>query len=108
MKEIRAYIQPYMLNKVVLALMDIPDFPGLTVSDCEGFGRERAEAGQEYKPFFIKKRIEIFAPETMVDAIFETLMREARTGNHGDGKVYVVDVERGGRISTGENGPELA
>jgi len=108
MKEIRAYIQPYMLNKVVLALMDIPGFPGMSVSDCEGFGRERAEAGQEYKPFFIKKRIEVFAPDHLADDIFSTLMRVAHTGNHGDGKVYAVEVVRGGRISTGENGAELA
>lgn len=108
MKEIRAYIQPYMLTHVALALMDIPDFPGMTVSDCEGFGRERAESGHEYKPFFVKKRIEIFAPDHLVDTIFNTLMQKAHTGNHGDGKVYIVNADRGGRISSGERGPELA
>jgi len=108
MKEIRAYIQPYMLNHVTHALMEIPDFPGMSVSDCQGFGRERAETGNEYHPFYGKKRIEIFAPDVMADLIFDTIMRTAHTGHHGDGKVYIVNALHGGRISTGEKGPELA
>ncbi len=108
MKEIRAYIQPHMLNYVAIALMDIPGFPGMSISDCVGFGRDRAESGEEYQPFFKKIRIEIFAPEHLVDIIFDTLMEKAHTGNHGDGKVYTVDVSHGGRISTGEKGDELA
>lgn len=108
MKEIRAYIQPYMLNKVMMALSDIPDFPGMSVSDVEGFGRERMHPGQDYKPFLNKKRIEIFAPDSLVDAIFTTLMAAAHTGHHGDGKVYVIDVLQGGRISDGDRGSQLA
>lgn len=108
MRELRAYIQPHMLNQVTLALMEIPGFPGMTVSDCAGFGRDRAESGEEYQPFFKKIRIEIFAPDHLVDTIFDTLMQKAHTGNHGDGKVYVVDALKGGRISSGEIGDELA
>ena len=108
MKEIRAYIQPYMLNNVVQALMEIRDFPGMSISDCEGFGRERADAGQEYKLFFSKKRIEIFAPENLADIIFDSIMKAAHTGNHGDGKVYILDASKGGRISTSEHGEDLA
>ena len=108
MKEIRAYIQPYMLNQVTHALMEIPGFPGMSVSDCEGFGRERAETGNEYKPFYGKKRIEIFAPDVMANLIFDTIMHIAHSGHHGDGKVYIVDAIQGGRISNGEKGPELA
>ncbi len=107
MKEIRAYIQPFMLNHVAHALMEIPDFPGMSVSDCEGFGRERAEAGNEYKPFYGKKRIEIFASDEMAGIIFDTIMHIARSGHHGDGKVYIVNADLGGRISSGEKGPEL-
>lgn len=54
MKEIRAYIQPHKLNQLTLALMEIPDFPGMSVMDCEGFGRERTEHIQDYKPFLAK------------------------------------------------------
>ncbi len=102
MKEIRAYIQPHKLSQTTLALIKIPGFPGMTVSDCEGFGRERTEHNQDYKPYISKKRIEIFAPDNLVDIIFDTLMKVAHSGHHGDGKVYVIDAEKGGRISSGE------
>jgi len=107
MKEIRAYIQPHKLSPVTMALMEIPGFPGMTVTDCDGFGRERTEHSQDYKPFLPKKRIEVFAPEHLVENIFETLMRVAHSGNHGDGKVYIFDVLEGGRISTGERAADL-
>jgi nitrogen regulatory protein P-II 1 len=107
MKEIRAYIQPHKLNQVTMALMEIPGFPGMTVSDCDGFGRERTEHIQDYKPFLDKKRLEIFAPEALVELIFDTIMNVARSGHHGDGKVYIVDTLKGGRISTGERDADL-
>ncbi len=107
MKEIRAYIQPHKLSHVTMALMEIPGFPGMTIIDCEGFGRERTEHIQDYKPFLPKKRLEIFAPDCLVDIIFETIMRTAHSGHHGDGKVYIVDTLEGGRISTGERDRDL-
>lgn len=108
MKEIRAYIQPFMLHRVTQALLDISGFPGLSVSDCEGFGREKAGSGEDYIPFFFKKRLEIFAPDSLVDTIVTTLLRVAHSGQHGDGKVYVIEVLEGARISSGERGPEQA
>jgi len=107
MKEIRAYIQPFMLAKVTQALLEIPKFPGMSVSDCEGFGREKVISHQEYTPFLAKKRIEIFAPEDLVETIFQTLMHAANTHQHGAGKVYIVEVREGGRISSGERGPDI-
>lgn len=107
MKEIRAYIQPHKLSQTTMALINIEGFPGMTVSDCEGFGRERTEPVQDYKPYLPKKRIEIFAPEHLVEIIFETIMTVARSGKHGDGKVYVLDAIEGGRISTGERQVDL-
>jgi len=85
-----------------MALMEIPGFPGMTVIDCEGFGRERTEHVQDYKPFLPKKRLEIFAPEALVEIIFQTIMHTAHSGHHGDGKVFIVEALEGGRISTGE------
>ena len=108
MKEIRAYVQPFMLSRLTQALLEIPGFPGMSVSDCEGFGQEKALVGQEYTPFIPKKRIEIFAPDELVDDIFNTLMSSANTHQHGAGKVYVLDVSKAGRISTGEQGPEMS
>jgi nitrogen regulatory protein P-II 1 len=107
MKEIRAYIQPYVLSRLVQVLAEIPGFPGLSVSDCEGFGRDRIEAGSGFTPFALKKRLEIFAPEELVEPIVAAIMVHAHTGRPGDGKVYVVDVLEGGRIRTGERGGEV-
>lgn len=107
MKEIRAYVQPFMLPRIMQSLLAIDGFPGMSVSDCEGFGRQRTEASQNYSPFIHKKRLEIFAPEHLVEIIVTTLMREASTGQRGDGKVFILPVDEGGRISTGERGADL-
>jgi len=107
MKEIRTYIQPHKLSQLTMALIKIPGFPGMTVSDCEGFGRERTEHSQDYKPYITKKRIEIFAPDALVETIFATIMKVAHSGHHGDGKVYIIDTLKGGRISTGEVDDDL-
>lgn len=108
MKEIRAYIQPFMLSKLTQTLLEIPHFPGMSVSDCEGFGHEKVIDGQDYSPFMPKKRIEIFAQDELVNTIFNAIMTIANTHQHGAGKVYVIDVDEGGQISTGERGNNLA
>ncbi len=108
MKEIRAYIQPFMLPKLTQILLEIPNFPGMSVSDCEGFGREKLVPRQDYTPYVSRKRIEIFAPDEMVECIFSAVMTTANTHQHGAGKVYIIDVEKGGKICTGEQGEELA
>ncbi len=107
MKEIRAFIQPHKLGHVTMALLEIPGFPGMTIIDCDGFGRERTQHTQDYKPFLSKKRIEIFAPDSLVEIIFETIMKVAHSGQHGDGKVYILDVLDGGRISNGKRDSDL-
>jgi nitrogen regulatory protein PII len=107
MKEIRAFIQPHKLSHVTVALLEIQGFPGMSVSDCDGFGRERTQHAQDYKPFLPKKRIEIFAPDNLVEIIFETIMTSAFSGQHGDGKVYIIDTLKGGRISTRERSEDL-
>ena len=108
MKEIRAYIQPFMLPKLTQALLEIPNFPGMSVSNCEGFGREKVAGNQDYTPFIAKKRIEIFTSDDMVEEIFATVMEHANTHQHGAGKIYVMEVIEGGRINTGERGPQVA
>ncbi|MEQ1638057.1 MAG: P-II family nitrogen regulator [Methylococcales bacterium] len=108
MKEIRAYIQPFMLSKLTQALLEIPGFPGMSVSHCEGFGRTKAIENQNYTPFIAKTRIEIFAPEALVERIFDTVMIAANTHQHGAGKVYIMNVIEGGRIGTSERGRDVA
>lgn len=108
MKEIRAYIQPFMLAKLTQALLKIPDFPGISVSDCEGFGHVKILPDRDYTPYIAKKRIEIFATDELVECILNTIMTIANTHQHGAGKVYIINVEESGRISTGERGNDLA
>ncbi|MGX2040316.1 P-II family nitrogen regulator [Methylocaldum sp. MU1018] len=105
MKEIRAYVQPHTLPRLAQALSEIPGFPGMSVSDCEGFGRDRIEAGRGFMPFARKKRLEIFAPDELTDAIVAAILHHAHTGLPGDGKVYVIDVQKGASIRTGAQGP---
>jgi nitrogen regulatory protein PII len=106
MKEIRAYIEPFMLLKVTQTLLEIPDFPGMSVTDCEGFGRVRFIVGRDFSPYVPKKRIEIFASDDLVERIVNEIMVVANTHQHGAGKIYVLDVVESARISTGERGEE--
>lgn len=112
MKMIAAVIQPFMLNKLTRALEEIEDFPGMTVMDVQGFGREKAhhEPGSLHSRIedvvdFVKKvRVEIVAHDSMVDQIVQTIAQTAHTGNRGDGKIFVLPVEHAVRIKTGEAG----
>ncbi len=110
MKMITAMVQPFMLSKITSSLAEIEGFPGITVTDVRGFGREKSthEPGarhrviEDFVEYVKKARIEIVAHDDMVDTILETLVRTAHTGNRGDGKVFVWPVERAIRIQTGE------
>lgn len=110
MKIITAMVQPFMLSKVTSALEEIKGFPGMTVTDVRGFGREKGEhvrgvphrVIEEFVEYVKKARIEIVARDEMVEEIIATIVRVAHTGNRGDGKVFVWPVERAVRIQTGE------
>lgn len=112
MKMITAVIQPFMLTKVTRALEQIDDFPGMTLFDVQGFGREKAHHDpgvrhsrlEDVVDFVTKVRIEIVAHDAMVERIVETIVRSAHTGNRGDGKIFVLPVEHAVRIKTGELG----
>lgn len=101
MKIIIAVIQPFMLNKLTAELEEIGDFPGLTVSDVRGFGRRVDASGNrftELQPYRPKTRVEIVARDEMAETIVEAIRKYARTGNHGDGKIFVLAVEETIRI----------
>ena len=112
MKMIAAVIQPFMLTRLTRALEEIEDFPGMTVIDVQGFGREKAhhDPGSRHSRIedvvdFVKKvRVEIVAHNFMVDQIVKTIAETAHTGNRGDGKIFVLSVEHAVRIKTGEAG----
>lgn len=110
MKIITAIVQPFMLSKITHALEEIDGFPGMTVTDARGFGREKSahDKGaphrviEDFVEYVKKTRIEIVARDEIVEQIVETIARAAHTGNRGDGKVFVWPVERALRIQTGE------
>lgn len=108
MKEIKAYIQPFMLNKVETALKTLP-IHGMTVSDVRGFGREKDESYphhyQDYVVEFTPKvKIEIVCPDDDVNKIVDCICQNAHTGRRGDGKIFVSEVIRAKSIRTGEEG----
>ena len=89
MKLIIAVVRPFTVEKIVLAFEDIENFPGMTVSDSQGFGHDH-DALDPFKPY---KRIEIVCKEEMADEIVEAIRSEAHTGKRGDGMVVVVPIE---------------
>jgi nitrogen regulatory protein P-II 1 len=108
-KEIRAFVQPFLLDKITAALLQLPEFPGMSVSEVRGFGRgmkmSRTHSLQEeLEEFTHKLRLEIFVRDEMVAAAVQALCGSAHTGNRGDGKVFVLPVEEAVRVRTGERG----
>jgi len=94
MKLIVAVVRPFMLDRIIAALEEIEDFPGITVSDAEGFGRRPRDVyPQELNPFKPKKLLKIAANDAMVDEIVEVLRENAHTGKKGDGIVVVLPIE---------------
>jgi nitrogen regulatory protein P-II 1 len=111
MKEIKAILQPHALTRVLGALHQLPHFPGVTVSDCQGQGRGRGKGGSyllnEETMFFSRKsKLEIFCADALCNEIVEIVQRAAHTGNPGDGVVMVVDLDRVVRIRTSEEEDE--
>ena len=110
MKLIVGIIKPFKLDDVKDALKDL-GVQGLTVSDVQGFGRQRGHTevyrGAEYTIDFVPKvRIEILVDDGDVQRVTDKLVETARTGKIGDGKVWVVPIESVVRIRTGEAGSD--
>jgi nitrogen regulatory protein P-II 2 len=106
MKLVVAIIKPFKVAELQSALTQL-DVAGMTISEVQGYGRQQGHKeiyrGAEY---FIKTvpkvKVEIAIPAERLDAVVETVMRIARTGEVGDGKIFVLDIERSYRIRTGE------
>ncbi|MBI0583916.1 MAG: P-II family nitrogen regulator [Methanomassiliicoccus sp.] len=106
MKKIEAVIRPEKLNQVKGALEAI-DLRGMTIHDVYGRGEQRGlefinRAGKYRVDLLPKRLITIVVPDSEVDAVVSTIVESARTGEMGDGKVFISDVERCIRIRTGE------
>ena len=95
MKLIVAIVRPFKLDEIITAFEDIEGFPGMTVSDSEGFGqRLRMTATDALDPFKPNKRIEVAANDEMVDQIVAAIKQHAHTGKKGDGIIMVSPIER--------------
>ncbi len=110
MKLITAIIKPFKLDDVKEALRGL-GVQGMTVSEVQGFGRQRGHTevyrGAEYKIDFVPKlRLEILVDESDADRVAHELMEHARTGQIGDGKLWIVPVDAVYRIRTGEAGAD--
>ena len=106
MKQVVAIIKPFKLDDVREALSDV-GVQGLTVTEVKGFGRQKGHSelyrGAEYMVDFLPKvKIEAGMSEDLVDQAVEAILKAARTGKVGDGKIFVFDVEQVIRIRTGE------
>jgi nitrogen regulatory protein P-II 2 len=106
MKLVTAIIKPFKLDDVRAALSDI-GVSGMTVTEVKGFGRQRGHTelyrGAEYVVDFVPKtRIEVAVRGELVDQVVEAIIKAAKTGKVGDGKIFITDIERVIRIRTGE------
>ncbi|WP_300442452.1 P-II family nitrogen regulator [Zoogloea sp.] len=106
MKKIEAVIKPFKLDEVREALSEV-GITGLTVTEVKGFGRQKGHTelyrGAEYVVDFLPKiKIEVVVNGDVVEQAVEAIIKAARTGKIGDGKIFVMDVEQVVRIRTGE------
>lgn len=111
MKKIEAYIKPFKIDEVKESLMEI-GVGGMTVTEVKGFGRQKGHTelyrGSEYKVDFLPKvKIEVVIKKEDVERVVDAVVKAARTGQIGDGKIFVMDVEDAVRIRTGESGEEV-
>ncbi len=108
MKKVEAIVRPHLLEAVKNALQEV-GVVGMTVSEVKGFGRQKGHTetyrGSEYKVEFLPKiKIEVALPDELVEQAVEAVVKTAKTGKFGDGKVFVTSLDQVVRIRTGERG----
>jgi len=106
MKKIEAIFKPFKLDEVREALSEI-GVSGLTVTEVKGFGRQKGHTelyrGAEYVVDFLPKvKVEVVVPDKLLDSAIDAVIKAARTGKIGDGKIFVSNVDQVIRIRTGE------
>ena len=108
MKKIEAIIRPFRLDDVREALGEI-GVKGMTLTEVKGYGRQKGHTelyrGSEYQIDFLPKiKIEVVVPDKLADKVVDTMVKAAKTGQVGDGKIFIYDVEDAVRVRTGESG----
>ena len=110
MKLVTAIVKPHRIEQVKESLRDL-GVDGLTTTDVEGFGRQRGHTevyrGAEYQVDFVPKvKVEVLVADDDVQGVVDAVLKAARTGKIGDGKLWVTEAEQVVRIRTGEMGPD--
>ncbi len=108
MKKVECIVRPHLMDAVKTALQEV-GVVGMTVSEVKGFGRQKGHTetyrGSEYKVEFLPKvKVEVVLAEDLVDAAVEAVLKTAKTGKFGDGKIFVSSLDEVIRIRTGERG----
>jgi nitrogen regulatory protein P-II 1 len=111
MKEIKAIIRPAKLLEVTEELHRIEGLPGVTVSEIKGFGKGKAKKAEdkivyEMVEFVPRVQLEVVVNDEMVDEVIDVIRKVSHTGNTGDGKIFVVNVEETVKIRTNERGKD--
>ena len=110
MKKIEAIIRPFRIDDVREALAEI-GVKGMTLTEVKGYGRQKGHTelyrGSEYQIDFLPKvKLEVIVSDSLSEKVIETIMNAARTGQVGDGKIFVYPVDDVIRVRTGESGEE--
>jgi nitrogen regulatory protein P-II 1 len=110
MKKVEAVVRPHLLDAVKAALQDV-GIVGMTITEVKGFGRQKGHTetyrGSEYKVDFLPKvKIDVVVPDEIVEKVVEAVLKTAKTGKFGDGKIFVTSLDNVVRIRTGERGED--
>ena len=111
MKLIVAIVRPFKVAEIVDAIEADPAFPGMTVLDCRGFGREKTAPHEhvpeeDFKDFVDRQAVIVAAPDAQAPGVVQRIAQLAHTGQPGDGQVFLLPLEVALRIATGETGDE--
>jgi nitrogen regulatory protein P-II 1 len=110
MKKVEAIIRPFRIDDVREALAEI-GVKGMTLTEVKGYGRQKGHTelyrGSEYQIDFLPKmKLEVIVADRQVDKVVDTILKAARTGQVGDGKIFILPVEDVIRVRTGESGED--
>jgi nitrogen regulatory protein P-II 1 len=110
MKKVEAIIRPFRIDDVREALGEI-GVKGMTLTEVKGYGRQKGHTelyrGSEYQIDFLPKiKIEVVVADRLADKVVDTILNAAKTGQVGDGKIFIYDVEDAVRVRTGESGED--
>ncbi len=108
MKKIEAIIRPFRIDDVREALAEI-GVKGMTLTEVKGYGRQKGHTelyrGSEYQIDFLPKiKLEVVVADNLADKVVDTIIKAAKTGQVGDGKIFIYDVQDAVRVRTGESG----